>query len=130
MAFLATTKAKLISILNLHREQAVTNSVLSSLMTETEDFDLANGTTFVAEIESAITAIEKLDTTIANAAGKDGLKSVELFRRVKKENFAPGAATASHRNARTGHVNNIKRLLDPDDQLEPYSLSGRVISTL
>ena len=129
MTFAATTKPKLVNILELHRDQAISGSMLSTLMTETENFDSDHGTTYVADIESAITAIEALDVAIAAAAESDGLTEIDIFRRTNIRREA-GTATKPALDSRRSHVANIRRLLDPENYLERSSLSARVIPTL
>ena len=129
MTFAATTKPKLVNILELHRDQAISGSMLSTLMTETENFDSDHGTTYVADIESAITAIEALDVAIAASSASNGLTQIDVFRKINIRREA-GTATKPALDSRQSHVANIRRLLDPENHLERSSLSARVIPTL
>lgn len=130
MAFAATTKAKLIKELSIDKRQIMPGSTLSVLMTEAETFDTKYSTSYVTDIETALTTIEGLNTTIAAKASKDNIKSIGTFRRIDIEYFTPGSGSAEYRKSRQSQVSLIKRLLDPNNLLEAFYMEGRVIETL
>lgn len=130
MAFAATTKGRLIKELAMDKRQIMPGSTLSVLMTEAETFDTKYSTTYVADIETALTTLEALNVTIAAKTEQDNIKSINTFRRVDIEYFAPGSGSLVDRKSRQSQVSLIKRLLDPNGLLEMFYMEGRTIETL
>lgn len=126
MAFAAATKQSIVDALNLHRDLSRDNSLLDSLMTVVEtDFP-----SYVTKIESALTSIGTLDTSIAAQKDGDLVRVVRIEDYSSKEYFSAGGPTAHLRGDRARHIANIKAWLDPERRLVPYEMDGRVIETL
>lgn len=130
MAFETGDRARIVKHLQLHKDQAKADSFLAQLMTEAESFDTTNTTTYVADIQTALTGIETLDTTIASKVEEDAIQRFEEVRVYEVEYVGGGGATAHLKNERKSHTENIWRLLDPDGYLRQFSSEGRVIRTL
>jgi hypothetical protein len=129
MPFTTANRIDLVNRLNLQKDQAKSTSVLAQLMTRAETFDTDHGTTYVTEIQSALVELLALESSIQTAAASDGFDRIEIFQSYEVEQ-KPGANTAHLLSQRQGHINTIKKLLDPDNYLDRYCLSGRVIRAL
>ena len=130
MAFATGDRKRIADALKLHQEQYFANSLLATLMSDLEAVDAAQGTTFVTDVQSALTSVETLDTSIASSASSDALASLSVDNQYSETYRAAGGATASLKADRSGHIEDIYRWLDPNDLLRSYSTQSRVIQTL
>lgn len=130
MTFATSDQADLVKLLNLSRDQYEPKSALAQCMTALELFDTRISTNLVGEVQEAMLAVSTLDGQIEAQSANVGIKSIDIVDDVAIEYGSGGSATASLQNKRATQIAEIKRLLDPDQILEAYCLSGRVIPTL
>lgn len=130
MSFTTTDQADLVKLLNLSRDQYEPNSVLAQCMTALELFDTRISTNLVGEVQEAMLTISTLDGQIEAQSANVGIKSIDIVDDVAIEYGSGGSVTTNLQNKRAAQIAEIRRLLDPDQVLEAYSLSGRVIATL
>ena len=128
--FATADRGRLVDALILDESQNRPNSVLATLMTERETDDARYSVDRVAAILDALDAIESLDSTIEEESANTGIISYSATDDISITYASGGASTAASKQKKTAQSGNIRRWLDPDNRLEAYSLSGRVIRTL
>jgi hypothetical protein len=132
MGFDAGDKLRLIKILQLHKDQIKTNSVLSSLMDDLESYDIANSTDYVTEVQTAMLDAETAVTNIRENRGQDGYTLVSIPNEVTLQQGvgSSGANSAQYHYDRMDAISRIKQFLDEDNLLDAYVITGRVISSI
>jgi hypothetical protein len=132
MAFASGDKLRIIKVLNLHKDQIKADSVLSSLMADLEVYDTANSTTYVTEVQTALTDAETSSANIKANRGQDGYTQISIPNEVSimQGVGSSGAVTAQYQYAKSEAISRIKQFLDEDDLLDAFVVSGRVISSI
>lgn len=130
MAFAAGDQKRIADVLKLAPEQYWDKSTLATLMEDLELNDTEYSTAHVTSVIEALDAIDTLDTSIAANSSNDSLSSLSITNQYSKTYRTGGGATASLKADKAGHIDTIKRLLDPDSHLERFSYTSRVIRTL
>lgn len=130
MAFDNGDRARIVKLLELHRDQVIATSITAQLMTQLETFDANHSTAFVTEVQTLLTASEALQVTIDANAGKDGYTRVDVENEGEIE-VAAGGLTQPDKNKLTTNIERIKNLLDPNGHyLDMFATSGRVVRTI
>lgn len=130
MVFATGDQKRIADALRLTREQYFASSCLATLMSELEAVDIAQSTTFVADIQEALDDIDCLDEEIESAVESDGIASESVDNQYSVTYRGAGGASSSSKHKRAGLIDNIKLWLDPDNKLDAYSTGSRVIMTL
>ena len=130
MAFATGDQKRIAKILRLSQEQYFASSCLALLMSDLEATDTAQGTTFVTDIQLALDDIESLNEDIDENASSDVISSENLPNQYSVSYRAAGGKTAANKNKRNALIDDINMWLDPDNRLDAYVITSRVIMTL
>ncbi len=121
-------RQRIVDALSLAEELNRPSSILASLMTTRETDDTSYGVDRVTDIKNALDDLECLKETLNEPA--NSAVSRENFEGKYEVEYAVSDTQKGYKQQKARHINNIKKWLDPDQRLEPYVLSGRVIRTL
>ncbi len=121
-------RQRIVDALSLAEELNRPSSILASLMTTRETDDTSYGVDRVTDIKNALDDLESLQENLSEPANSAVRR--ENFEGKYEVEYAVSDTQQGYKRQKTRHINNIKKWLDPDQRLEPYVLSGRVIRTL
>jgi hypothetical protein len=130
MAFATGDRQRLVTCLNLTKDQLKDGSILATLMADLAAFDAAHGATLVTGVLDALGAWEDATAALPALQQQDGYNVIDIDNEVRISTHSPGAFSAATQGQRRGYINTILKYLDEHDQLQPFILTGRVIQTL
>lgn len=128
--FSPSDRSRIVDALNLYEELNRPNSVLATLMTNRETNDTTYSVDRVGQIIEALDKIDQLNDSIEEESGNTGITRYRAEDDIEIAYSSGGSATQPSKQKKQAQIGNIRRWLDPDNRLEAYSLSGRVIRTL
>lgn len=122
-------RGRIVDALNLSEELNRPNSVLETLMTQRERDDVSYSVDRVGAIRDRLDTIESLQPDLEDPDVEVGTTSLSIDGQYS-ESSRSSDPQSRIKTIKEYHVGSIRKWLDPDNRLQAYSLSSRVIRTL